>query len=91
MWIGLRGGVPSRRYVNLFTILHTISSNGRPSSLAPGPLERSGPLDGGPWAMTFRPYEVIARVQASGLDELSRLVVARIKPWAAPEPYGARP
>jgi hypothetical protein len=41
--------------------------------------------------MTFRPYEVIARVQASGLDELSRLVVARIKPWAAPEPYGARP
>jgi DNA-binding Lrp family transcriptional regulator len=27
------------------------------------------------------PYDVIARVQVRGLDQLGRLVVARIRPW----------
>jgi DNA-binding Lrp family transcriptional regulator len=37
-------------------------------------------LDGGPLAEDLAgPYDVIARVQAPGLDQLGRLVVARIQ------------
>jgi DNA-binding Lrp family transcriptional regulator len=39
-------------------------------------------LDGVPLAEDLAgPYDVIARVQAPGLDQLARLVVARIQVW----------
>jgi hypothetical protein len=38
-------------------------------------------LDGVPLAEDLGPYDVIARVQAPGLDQLARLVVARIQVW----------
>jgi hypothetical protein len=54
----LRGEHPSPRYVNLFTTLRTISSNGAGVKTPPA-CTRSArairAIDGGPWAMTSRP------------------------------------
>jgi DNA-binding Lrp family transcriptional regulator len=45
-----------------------------------GPARAIMAIDGVQWADDLAgPYDVIARVQASGLDELGRLVVARIQ------------
>jgi hypothetical protein len=49
-------------------------------------------LDGGPLAEDLAgPYDIIARVQAPGLDQLGRLVVTASRSWtASPAPRPAQ-
>lgn len=61
--------------VNAYVLIQT--EVGRAAGTVAGAIRA---IDGVEWAADLAgPYDIIARVQAPGLDELGRLVVARIQ------------